>query len=127
MLNMNPMAPLACEFLAEIVKEGLSLGLGKTKPAYGERNASAARVVRGNPDIRWLEKPVRLVGCGFCAVCHVVCCLSCVVCHVLGCGLWAVGCVVFCIICVRCALCVYFYPCNCVAINCTAVTTPKVQ
>lgn len=33
---MNPVAPAVCEFLAESLVEGFSLGLGKTKVAFGE-------------------------------------------------------------------------------------------
>ena len=65
---------MACEFLAEVIVEGLSLGLGKTKPAYGERNA---------PSHRW-KYFVWLVS-GLVA-CLLVCCLWCDVCCVLhGC------------------------------------------
>ena len=71
MLNMNPMAPIACEFLAEIIKEGLSLGLGKTKPAYGERNASAASPAV-TPDID--ERRNQWIG-WLCVVCGVLRCV----------------------------------------------------
>ena len=46
MPNMNPVAPIACEFLAEIILQGLSLGLGKTKPAYGEEGTPALQSTR---------------------------------------------------------------------------------
>lgn len=40
---MNPLAPLACEFLSESLREGFALGLGKSKDPtlYGEARSVA--------------------------------------------------------------------------------------